>query len=79
MLSGTPTLAGDYGFTIQGLDSAANGCIGTRPYTLTILSVEPGGLQFYPLSQPVRLLETRAGFGGCTTPGAIINAGGTFT
>ncbi|HMV82827.1 MAG TPA: hypothetical protein PKA34_06815 [Blastocatellia bacterium] len=79
MLSGTPTLAGDYGFTIQGLDSAANGCIGTRPYTLTILSAEPGGLQFYPLSQPVRLLETRAGFGGCTTPGALINAGGTFT
>ncbi|HMZ20275.1 MAG TPA: putative Ig domain-containing protein, partial [Blastocatellia bacterium] len=37
------------------------------------------GLQFYPLPQPVRVLETRAGFNGCTAPGNAINAGGTFT
>ncbi|HEX9004389.1 MAG TPA: putative Ig domain-containing protein [Blastocatellia bacterium] len=45
------------------------------------LTVTPvgNGLQFYPLPQPVRLLETRAGFNGCTTPGAPINAGGTLT
>jgi hypothetical protein len=29
-----------------------------------------GGLYFHPLPAPVRLLETRAGFNGCVTPGA---------
>ncbi len=29
-----------------------------------------GGLYFHPLPKPVRLLETRAGFGGCFNPGA---------
>ncbi|HNG34733.1 MAG TPA: putative Ig domain-containing protein, partial [Blastocatellia bacterium] len=46
----------------------------------SVFTVQSGnGLQFYPLPQPVRLLDTRAGLTGCTTPGAIINAGGTFT
>ena len=76
VLSGTPTAAGASTFTIRATD--ANNCTGERQYSLTINA--PGnGLQFFPLPQPVRLLETRAGFGGCTTPGAIINAGGTFT
>ncbi|HMZ19342.1 MAG TPA: BACON domain-containing carbohydrate-binding protein, partial [Blastocatellia bacterium] len=76
LLSGTPTTAGTSVLTIRATD--ANNCIGERQYTLTINSPN-NGLQFFPLPQPVRLLETRAGFTGCTTPGAIINAGGTFT
>ncbi|HMY76771.1 MAG TPA: hypothetical protein PLQ88_33435, partial [Blastocatellia bacterium] len=31
-----------------------------------------GGLYFHPLPKPVRLLETRAGFGGCFNPGAAL-------
>ncbi|HMV48228.1 MAG TPA: BACON domain-containing protein [Blastocatellia bacterium] len=31
-----------------------------------------GGLQFYPLSRPIRLLDTRAGFSGCDAPQAPI-------
>ncbi|MGH9801574.1 MAG: hypothetical protein ACRD82_14520, partial [Blastocatellia bacterium] len=34
-----------------------------------------GGLMFYPLPQPVRLLDTRAGQPGCDAPGAPIVAG----
>ena len=34
-----------------------------------------GGLMFYPLPQPIRLLDTRAGQTGCDTPGAPIVAG----
>ncbi|HNG30477.1 MAG TPA: FG-GAP-like repeat-containing protein, partial [Blastocatellia bacterium] len=73
-LSGTPSANGSFNFTVAVTD--ANSCAGTRAYTLT---VSGNGLQFYPLPQPVRLLETRAGFTGCTTPGAAINAGSTFT
>ncbi|HMY72618.1 MAG TPA: Ig domain-containing protein, partial [Blastocatellia bacterium] len=76
VLSGSPTTAGTSTFTIRATD--INNCIGERQYSLTINPAN-NGLQFFPLPQPVRLLETRAGFGGCTTPGAIINAGGTFT
>ncbi len=32
-------------------------------------ATNPGGLFFHPLPAPVRLLETRAGFTGCVTPG----------
>ncbi len=35
------------------------------------------GLLFYPLSAPVRLLETRAGQSGCYTPGTPLTAGST--
>lgn len=37
--------------------------------------VNGAGLFFNPLSKPVRLLETRAGFGGCFTPGAALTGG----
>ncbi|MFN0112380.1 MAG: putative Ig domain-containing protein, partial [Blastocatellia bacterium] len=33
------------------------------------------GLYFHPLPKPVRLLETRAGFSGCFTPGTPLQAG----
>ncbi|HEX8999038.1 MAG TPA: hypothetical protein VGB07_03995 [Blastocatellia bacterium] len=38
-----------------------------------------GGLQFYPLPQPVRLLETRFGFSGCSMPGNALSANNTLT
>ncbi len=74
LLSGTPTTSGTFTFTVSVTDET--GCTGTRQYTVVISG---NGLQFYPLPQPVRLLETRAGLTGCTMPGAAINAGGTFT
>ena len=70
-LSGTPTAAGVYSFTVQAMD--INGCTGTRSYSVTI---SPIGLQFYPLPKPIRLLDTRAGQTGCDTPGTPI-VGGT--
>ncbi len=74
VLAGTPTTPGTFNFTIQATD--ANACTGTHGYTVIISG---NGLQFYALPQPVRLLETRVGFAGCTTPGAPINANGTLT
>ncbi len=38
-------------------------------------AANPGGLYFHPLPKPIRLLETRAGFTGCNTPGAPIQGG----
>ncbi|HMV87962.1 MAG TPA: putative Ig domain-containing protein [Blastocatellia bacterium] len=71
VLSGTPVATGTFNFTIRATD--ANGCFGERQYTVT---VNGNGLQFYPLSSPLRLLDTRAGQAGCDAPGAPI-AGGT--
>ncbi len=73
-LTGTPTTEATSTFTVRA--TAANGCTGTRAYTVIISG---NGLQFFPLPQPVRLLETRLGFSGCTMPGAPINANGTLT
>ncbi|MBL8191578.1 MAG: putative Ig domain-containing protein, partial [Acidobacteria bacterium] len=73
-ISGTPTLAGIYNFTIKATDN--NGCMGTRAYTVVISGSGPNSLMFYPLAAPVRLLDTRTGESGCFTPGAAI-AGGT--
>jgi hypothetical protein len=36
-------------------------------------------LQFYPLSRPIRLLDTRPGFAGCDAPGAQIPGGTSRT
>ncbi|MDX2044310.1 MAG: M12 family metallo-peptidase [Acidobacteriota bacterium] len=69
-LSGTLSAAGIYSFTIQAAD--ANGCTGTRAYSVTVNAV---GLMFYPLPKPVRLLDTRAGQPGCDAPGQPIFAG----
>ncbi|HMZ21961.1 MAG TPA: putative Ig domain-containing protein, partial [Blastocatellia bacterium] len=77
-LTGMPTMAGNFTFTVRATDSSPSACTGDRQYTVTI-SPPGNGLQFFPLPQPVRLLETRAGLTGCTTPGAIIDAGSTFT
>ncbi|MEP7340873.1 MAG: S8 family serine peptidase [Acidobacteriota bacterium] len=68
-LAGTPTAIGAFSFTIQVAD--AIGCAGTQAYTVTISSQ---GLMFYPLPQPIRLLDTRPGQSACDTPGAPINA-----
>jgi serine protease AprX len=69
-LTGTPTAAGNYSFTVQVTDSL--GCTGSQVYSLTIA---PQGFQFYPLPRPIRLLDTRAGEPGCDAPGAPINGG----
>ncbi|MGH9798755.1 MAG: S8 family serine peptidase, partial [Blastocatellia bacterium] len=70
-LTGTPTTVGTYSFTIQATDSL--GCTGSQAYSVMI---SLAGLQFYPLSKPIRLLDTRAGQTGCDTPQAAI-VGGT--
>jgi len=73
-LSGIPTQSGSFPITVRVVD--INGCSSTCQF---ILVISGNGLVFYPLPQPVRLLETRTGFSGCITPGTQINAGGTFT
>ena len=63
VLSGTPTMVGSFTFTIKATD--ANGCMGTREYTV---AVSGNGLQYFPLPKPIRLFDTRApipGFPAC--------------
>jgi hypothetical protein len=74
LLAGAPVLVGTFNFTITATD--ANNCTGTRSYTVVISGA---GLQFYPLPQPVRLLETRAGLTGCIAPAAPITGGTSLT
>ncbi len=69
-LSGTPTAAGTFNFTITATDNL--GCQGFQVYAVTISNAGGNGLQFYPLAHPVRLLDTRAGQPGCDAPGAMI-------
>jgi len=75
VLSGRPTAAGTFTFTIEVTD--ASNCTGSRAYTLTI-NPAGNGLQFYPLTTPVRLVDTRPGASAnaCSQPNAPI-AGGT--
>ncbi|MBL8190775.1 MAG: S8 family serine peptidase, partial [Acidobacteria bacterium] len=47
-LTGTPTAAGTFAFTIQATDSL--GCTGSQSYSVTINN----HLQFYPLPRPIR-------------------------
>jgi hypothetical protein len=78
LLSGTPTGAGSFNFTIRATD--ANGCQGARSYTLTV-SPSGGaatGLQYYPLPRPVRLLDTRPGETACNAPGIPLADHGTL-
>ena len=72
-LTGTPTTAGSFTFTVTATDNT--GCTGTQAYTVIISG---NGLQFYPLTSPVRLLDTRPGASpnACSQPNAPI-AGGT--
>jgi hypothetical protein len=70
-LTGTPISGGVFNFTIKATD--ANGCLGTKAYTVTITGVVVNtGLQFYPLPKPLRLLDTRPGQLGCDAPGVQI-------
>ncbi|MBS1789092.1 MAG: putative Ig domain-containing protein [Acidobacteria bacterium] len=73
-ITGTPTVVGTFDFTARA--TSFNGCFGERAYTVTISG---GGLQFYPLAHPVRLLDTRAGQTGCDAPGAVIPGGSSRT
>lgn len=74
ILTGTPTTIGVFNFTV--LATASNGCQGSRAYTVVISG---NGLMFYPLSSPVRLLDTRAGQSACVVTGAPITALTTLT
>ena len=77
-LSGTPTAAGTFNFTITATDNF--GCQGAQGYTVTISNTGGGnGLQFYPLAHPVRLLDTRVNGTGCDVPGAQIPGGTSRT
>ena len=73
-LSGTPTTQASFSFTIRATD--ANGCFGEQAFTVL---VSGDGLMFYPLPSPVRLLDTRTGFSGCTTGVGALAAGSTRT
>lgn len=52
-LTGTPNTTGVFNFVIKATD--ANGCVGTRNYSVVISGA---GLMFYPIT-PCRLLDTR--------------------
>ena len=73
---------GTVGYAVAANHGAARtGMLAIAGQTFTVMQAAgtaTNGLQFYPLSAPVRLLETRAGFSGCNTPGMAINAGSTF-
>jgi len=47
-------------------------------YSTEVSDANGKGLLFNPLSRPVRLLETRAGFNGCYAPGLQLQAGVEF-
>jgi hypothetical protein len=68
MLTGMPTAAGAYSFTVRA--TSANGCFGERAYTLQVNQIELARLQYYPLPSPIRLLDTRPGENACDAPNA---------
>ena len=69
-LTGVPTVAAGYDIQVTVRD--ANGCSGRKSYSLVFI---PEGMQFYPLARPIRLLDTRAGFVACDSPGAVGKVG----
>ncbi len=65
-------------YTIEVTSYAVNET-GSYQLSLASGSGSGGGLQFYPLAHPVRLLDTRVGATGCDTPGAMISSGNSRT
>ncbi len=76
---GTGSGTVNYTVAVNATGAPRSGTLTIAGNTFTVNQAAGTGLQFFPLPQPVRLLETRAGFSGCTTPGAPINANGTLT
>ncbi len=74
-INGAPTSVSTFNVTIRATD--ANGCQGTRAYSINI-SASPTGLMFYPLPRPIRLMDTRPGQGNCDNIGAPISGGGSI-
>ncbi|MFN0113011.1 MAG: reprolysin-like metallopeptidase [Blastocatellia bacterium] len=58
--------------------AARSGTITIAGQTFTVNQAGVG-MMFYPLAAPVRLLETRPGQSGCSTPGAQIPGGTSYT
>ncbi len=75
VISGAPSASGAFNFTVRATDS--NNCSGERGYTLAISG---GGLQYYPLPFPVRLLDTRPDpFTSCVPSSDPLTGGGVLT
>ncbi len=74
VLAGTPATQSTFPFTVRARD--ANGCFSERSF---MLHISGNGLMFYPLPSPVRLLDTRSGFSGCTIGIGALAAGSTRT
>ncbi len=64
---GNASPPGSYSVIIRATDNC--GSTTDASFTLTVTN---GGLQFYPLAHPVRLLDTRIGQPGCDAPAARI-------
>ena len=88
-ISGTPTTTGTYSFQVRATD--ANGCAGTRAYTITIscgtITMTPGSplsaTVGVPYSQSFTASGTRAPYslqliGGSLPPGLSLNGAGTL-
>lgn len=82
-LRGTPTSPGETAITFQATDTANQSVqrrmvltVKPKPSTFTPGPVvDNGGLQFYPLTSPVRWLDTRSGSGTCNSPRSPISSG----
>ncbi|HMZ17008.1 MAG TPA: RHS repeat-associated core domain-containing protein [Blastocatellia bacterium] len=78
--SGAGSGSVSYSVALNPTSAPRNGSLTVAGQIFTVnQSANLVGLQFFPLPAPVRLLETRAGFSGCTTPGAAISTNSTFT
>ena len=78
--SGTGNGSFSYSVTPNPTVSSRNGTMTVAGQSFTVTQdAGLGGLQFYPLTSPVRLLDTRTGFSGCTTGTGALPAGSTRT
>ena len=76
--SGNGTVS--YAVSLNPAPTPRNGTLTIAGQTLTLTQdAGLGGLQFYPLATPVRLLDTRSGASGCVTATGAIAANTTWT
>jgi len=70
---------GDNGAQFSVFVSNGAGSALSDTVTLTVLTGTASGLMFYPLPEPVRLLDTRPGQSGCDAPGVPIQSNTSLT